>query len=74
MGEVAWWVKFLPRFLQPKYFVVSYYPTLPPSVLPMELWGVVASMFPNGVVAKNVTYREATAIAVLLPMGDRYDG
>ena len=71
--RTARWSRFLPRFLQPKYFVLRFH-SLPPSILPMELWRAFGKPDEERVVARDVTYEEATAIAVLLPMGDRYDG
>lgn len=73
MGKVAWWVKFVPRAFRHKYFVVAFR-GLPPSVLPIEIWGLVGQVGVDRVVARDLTYEEAKAIALLLPMGDRHDG
>lgn len=65
LRRVARWNRFLPRFLQPKFFVTQYY-TLPPDIWAMCIYDGITERNDH-VLVKDVTYWEAEALIKMLP-------
>lgn len=69
--SVARLTRFLPRFMQPKFFVMQYY-SMPPDIWTMRIYkDRDEDRNEKRIQIKNVTYWEAEAFIKMLPNGGR---